>query len=436
MNIASRFKHIKKDDHNISTEGIQSSARSEKIRGILAYGLGPILGLLSGPILAHAMGPEGRGQFAAIMQPISVAGAIASIGIPGAAAYFIARDYDPKRIFLVSLKLSIIPIAVVMLAMAWYGRFVSDRQEIDYGFIMLCWSVIAVSAIVQIKRGYWQGLGDWKRLDLERSSFALLRFSAVAIVALLGAASAIYFSAAALFAFILSALILFVPLKLVFKAGKHIGVQPIAKYALFASAGTIATIASSRLDQLLMPATTSSVELGYYAIAVTVAEVPLVLAALASRNSLRQAARGDGNRLIAKECLMFFVASVSASFLVFMLANPIIPIVFGESFTPSVQATRILAIASVAGWISIVAGSVVAGRGYPGLSSIIALSALAVTLCSFAIFWNEITSVKAANISLLSSVVAASVGLVLVSKLKARSEPTINLSMSDARETS
>ena len=433
MSGMSRFKSLKKGGA-WSGANAKSNARFEKVRGIVAYGLGPVLGLLSGPILAHAMGPDGRGQFAAIMQPITVAGAFASIGIPGAVAYFIARDFDPKSVYVKSLRLSIIPVLIVIAFMAWYGKFVSTRQEIDYVFILLCWSTIGISAVVQIKRGYWQGLGEWRRLDIERSSFAVLRFAFVAIVAILGAVSALYFSAAALIAFMVAALILFFPPGPAVRKGNFIESRPLAKYALFASAGTIAMIASSRLDQLLMPATTSSVELGYYAIAVTVAEVPLVLAALAARNSLRHAARGDSNLAIAKDCLMFFTVSVIASLLVLVLANPLIPLVFGESFVPSIQSTRILAVASIAGWISIVTGAVVAGRGYPGLSSIIALSALLVTACSFAIFWDEITSTKAANISLLSSVIAACVGLILVSKLKAKSEQMSNVSMSGASE--
>src|SRR5690606_13565070 len=112
-------------------------------------------------------------------------------------------------------------------------------------------------------------------------------------------------------------------------------------YSLLASIGTISTIASSRLDQLLMPAAASARELGYYAVAVTVAEIPLVLATLAARNSLQKSAKGASNIAIMRECLFFFAVCVLAVLAILVTAPIVTPIVFGSDFGPSVLPMQI-----------------------------------------------------------------------------------------------
>ncbi|MBF4478310.1 Polysaccharide biosynthesis protein [Rhodococcus rhodochrous] len=390
-------------------------ATSEKARGVFLYGLGPALGILSGPILAHAMGAEGRGQFASIMQPITMAAAVASLGIPSAVAYFIARGRNARDCYRLGLFLGIVPTAIVIAVMVFYGRIVSENQNIPYFFLLACWSSIIVSAVVQIRRGSWQGVGQWRLLDIERGAGAVLRFLFVVVVALVGITSATYFSAAALISFVIAAAILFIPLP---KDNSRSGDwSSMGKYSLLASIGTISTIASSRLDQLLMPAAASARELGYYAVAVTVAEIPLVLATLAARNSLQKSAKGASNIAIMRECLFFFAVCVLAVLAILVTAPIVTPIVFGSDFGPSVLPMQILAISSLLTWVSVVASSVLSGRGYPGIGSVISIASLGTTVVAFVVFWSAVSSMTASVIALGSSAVGAIVGVLLLAKL-------------------
>ncbi len=400
---------------------MHSAIFGEKSRGILAYGLGPVLGLMSGPILAHAMGPVGRGQFAGVMQPITIAAAFASIGIPSAVAFFSASGTDVRACFRVGLRLCIIPATIVAAVMIWYAGIISERQGIGLAFVLSCWSAILLSAVVQIRRGSWQGVGRWRILDTERATGALLRFIFVVVVALLGATSAEYFVAAALASFAIAASLLFRRLPKT-RFDSDVTTPPnrkaVAKYAIFASVGTIATIASSRLDQLLMPAASTSAELGYYAIAVTVAEIPLVLATLAARNALPSAARGAANSKIFRDASLFFVVCVVSVVGIVALAGPITPIVFGADFAPSVVPMQILAISSIPLWISVFCSSILSGRGYPGAGSVVSLTSLGVTAVAFVVLWDHIDSLVAAQISLATSAISAIVGAVMVIKLR------------------
>ncbi|WP_301847445.1 lipopolysaccharide biosynthesis protein [Rhodococcus pyridinivorans] len=394
---------------------LRQRATSEKARGVVLYGLGPALGILSGPILAHAMGAEGRGQFASIMQPITMAAAVASLGIPSAVAYFIARGRNARDCYRLGILLGVIPTVIVAIVMVFYGRIVSENQDIPYLLLLICWSSILVSAMVQIRRGAWQGVGQWRLLDIERGAGALLRFLFVVVVALVGITSASYFAAAALISFVVSAAILFIPLPKEESRGGDWA--SMGKYSFLASIGTISTIASSRLDQLLMPAAASAKELGYYAVAVTVAEIPLVLATLAARNSLQKAAKGASNSAIVRECLVFFGVCVVAVLAILVAAPVVTPIAFGSDFGPSVVPMQILAVSSLLTWIVVVASSVLSGRGYPGVGSIISIVSLGATVLAFVIFWSSISSLTAAAIALCSSAAGAVSGIFLLLKL-------------------
>lgn len=392
-----------------------------QLRGIFAYGLGPILGLASGPILARALGPEGRGQFAAIMQPISVAAAVASIGIPTAVTYFIAKSYDRRRTLKIALWMCA-PVAILTyLCMAWYAKTVSANQGIDIVLLWIAWTAIIASAFVQIRRAYWQGLGNWRRLDWERAVFAILRFLGVCAVAAIGISIAGPYAIVSLAAFVCAAVILYItPASQAVESPKIPNTKQVLKYSLSASIGTIAIIASSRLDQIVLPAATSAVELGYYAVAVTVAEVPVIFGVLAARNVLQSAASGLPIRRCLVEVRLYIIAGVSTCVIAAAVAPVAVPLVFGDDFKSSVFSVQILAISSIFAIVTMATISLISGLGYPFVSSLLPLSGGVATVVLFFIYWDSISSVSAAKISLASQLIILLVGLCAVLWVKFR----------------
>ena len=51
----------------------------------------PLSALVTGPLLARALGPDGRGVMAALMAPISLANLMFTLGLPDSLAYHVAR---------------------------------------------------------------------------------------------------------------------------------------------------------------------------------------------------------------------------------------------------------------------------------------------------------------------------------------------------------
>lgn len=385
-----------------------------KMRALLAYGLGPALGLLSGPILARSLGPEGRGQFASVMEPLTLGGAIATIGLPSAVTYFIAAGKDPRSVLIRAFALGL-PTAVATYGLlVWYSDRVSQTQNIPRWLLLAAWALVVASAVIQILRAYWQGLGSWRRLDFERFSFAILRFAAVVIVAWIGFSSVGPYVMGALAAFLVAGALLVSPALLRSSESKSTEAKGIYRYSLAAALGTIAVVCSNRIDQALLPISADSHELGFYAVAVTVAEVPVVCAALASRNALTLASRGASLRLILRDITSFIVAGVVLLVFLFLGAQYYIPFLFGSDFSPSIPAIQILTLGTAFSLVTFVSIAIVSGRGKPGKSSLIPMCSVFVTLTSFAIIGTGMTSTTAAVVSTGSQICAAVVGSLLV----------------------
>jgi O-antigen/teichoic acid export membrane protein len=348
------------------------------------------------------------------MEPITLAGAVAALGVPAAVAYFSAKGARAGSVYRRGVILAIIPTMITFIGMCIYAIEVSRQQAIPQILLICCWAVIFPSAVIQIRRGFWQGQGHWRRLDTERFSFAVLRFAAVCGLALFGLSYAPFFALGSLTAFCAAAAILWTPSKgPVFGRGR-VEYLTVAKYSIGASLGTIAIVANNRLDQVLLPMVSTSRELGYYSIAVTVAEVPLIFGALAARNALHESGRGTPILQVVKSVGPFLVAAILASALLAVIAPTLVPFFFGKDFEPSVASVQVLVLGTGLACVSMTLVSMVAGRGRPTRSSLIPLGGLLVTVGGFIYIGDSMTSIGAAYVSLFSQVSSLFLGIVLV----------------------
>lgn len=401
-----------------------------KVRGIIAYGAGPALGLASGPLLARAMGPDGRGQFAAIMQPLTLAGAIASIGIPAAATYFVAKsEYNSRSVLLRGFVVSAFFAMMAYGILYIYSVALSERQDVERGFLLLVWTLIFVSAAIQIQRGYIQGRAGWRRLDLERFSFAILRFIAVVLLALLGFSSAEEYVVGSLAAFVLAGAILWWPRgrgALRDPSPKKIPYSVLTKYSLSAALGTIAVVANNRMDQVLLPLMSDSAEVGFYAVAVTVAEVPIILGTLAARDALYEASRGGTPMQVVRGSGVYLGGATLLGVLLALFAPVYMGPVFGASFEGAVGAVQVLCLGTIAACIALTLTSIIIGAGRPALSSAIPLCGLVVTAILFWVYSSVMTSVVAAIIAALSQVFSVLTGLFVLRIISYKSKRVLS----------
>lgn len=382
-------------------------------RAIAAYGAGPALGLLSGPLLARALGPEGRGHFVAIMEPVTLAGAIAAFGVPSAVAHFSAKFSNGRAAMRRGMALVLIPLVITLGVLAVYARAVASNLGIGSSALLALWLVVIPSVGIQIVRAERQGRGAWRVLDGERLLFAVLRFLAILMLTLLGVTMAEVFAIASLLAFLLAAVIL-----LYDRPPAETDVAPrrreFASYSILASVGTISVVANNRLDQVILPLLSSGVEIGYYAVAVTVAEVPLVLGTLAARNALTMGSLGHTVLDVWRNTRPYLILGAVAAGVLAVASGYLIPVFFGLAFQGSVTPAIILCASSILSLFCLPLIGYMSGVGHPGLSSLVPLAGFLSTLALYLASASGVTSIGAALYALISQGVCMLVGVGLL----------------------
>lgn len=397
------------------------------VRSWTAYALGPVVGLATAPILARALGPEGRGLLAAVLQPMTVADAVAAAGVPAAAAYFTARTLKPRQVQRAAIVVVVAPLLAAVLALIVYAVHLDAADVVPLSVTLAPWVVmVSAGALFGVRRAVWQGVGVYARLDCERAAGALLRLMAVVVLALYGAMTfgpyvvAYLLAGAAGWAFLLGRVEDIRrdrgdPEDLT--AG---GVTPreIAKFAAGAAGGAVAIALNNRLDQAVLPALVDLEVLGLYSVAVTIAEIPVVLSAVVSRNLLRDSAAEGWSPGVRKTWLLGGIAVVAISVSEWLLTPLIVQVGFGPDFTGAAVAVRILLIATVLGCFGVFGVATLTGLGRPYLASAGPLISAAATIVVYALLAERMTLVTASWISVMTQATFA--GFCLLAVLASR----------------
>lgn len=387
-------------------------------RSWTAYAALPAAGLLTAPLLALALGPIGRGQLTGMLQPMVLAAAVAALGVPSAVTYFIGKGVDPKRVSKIAIRISIVVTVIVFTGLLLYSETVSLQLGIDRTEILCIWLALLPSAFVGIRRARLQGLRRYRQLDLERALGAIFRIAAIILLYVAGVSDVVVYAAAYMAAGLAASAVLRLPPS-EFKNEASIDRSKLQgaellRYALLASLGTIAATMSSRLDQAIMPVIVPPAELGFFAVAVAVAEIPMIITMVAVRNVMTEASRDFAWRTILRSVLIGAAGQLVLIGALLAATPYIFPIVFGGDFGPAMKLVPVLLVGAFLTYWTAVASSFLAGKGRPGLASLGPAAGAASTAVLFWIQWHRMSAVVAAWISVASQSASCATGAMLI----------------------
>ncbi|MGF7160100.1 O-antigen/teichoic acid export membrane protein [Rhodoligotrophos appendicifer] len=376
-------------------------------RSWAAYAVLPAAGLITAPILAHALGPEGRGQLAGMLQPLVLASAIAALGVPSAVTFFIGRGVQAGRVSEIAVRISALLTLFVAVGLFFYSYTVAQQIGVDRNLMLLVWLAFLPSAFISISRARLQGIRRYGVLDLERVLASVLRVGLIAILWAGAVSNVFIYSAVYMASGLIASSVLLFSTQVRAKSVAHsreveLPASEMARYALFASFGTVATAVSARLDQAIMPAAVSPIELGYFSVAVAVAEVANIITTVAIRNVLAEVSSKVSLRSILRSVLIGGACQFVLILIILSIIPLAVPILFGSDFSPASDLIRVLLIGSFVAYWSNVTFAFLSGLGRPGLSSIGPASGVASTIFLFWFFWNDLTANIAAWISVVS----------------------------------
>jgi len=319
---------------------------SPRWRLIASNGMLSASGLVTGPLIARTLGPSNRGVLAYLVAATFLFSILATLGFEDAATLTVAEG----KVSLAQLLRRSLLFATPVSALAAIGvvalapEQLRGRRDVIAG---LLFAGILLGALSLILEGAVTGMRRLEPIVVRRVTAATFRV--VVIVALFFAGRlGIVPAFAVQVAVVCSGIFLLSSLR-VLGPGSIEGARELGRMATKILPTLFGSLALMRVDQLLLPQVTAVSQLGYYAVAVTVAEVPQFLSGATRQHLLAQLTGRDPSELPSPATLIRqqLAPSVAVSLVVLVCCPIAIPLAFGEAFRPAVPAAMVLCAAQV-----------------------------------------------------------------------------------------
>lgn len=400
-------------------------------RAVLITALGnfvpPIAAFATAPILAHALGVTGRGEVSAAQAPMLLFAAVFTLGLPEAATYVVSRS--PRLLGLLTAKASLILVAAGVagtFAAILLAPFISGGDPDIEALVITSSIAIGPVLVLTLVRGAAIGLQAWWLIALERCISSLLRLGALVLLLLseqLTVLNAVYVNAWYL---IIGALAYLPLLSRSFRRRldspdqapdrSMVATSRLLQYSMGVWFGSLAGVLLARVDQLLIVPLAGSYELGLYAVAVAVAEIPLLL-----NNTVREVmfaadARGRDDRKLTSAARVCGVICLLAAAFIGCSMWVWLPPLFGADFVEALPVAVVLLVSVVVGPPGSIAGAGLAARGLPKLRSVSLLCALLVNVALVVILVPQLGAMGAAWATLVGNLVSSNMNIYFASR--------------------
>jgi O-antigen/teichoic acid export membrane protein len=373
-------------------------------------GVALVVGLVTAPILARTLGPDGRGLFAAVVVPIGLAPFVAQLGLGAYAVRAAARGVPLGTIIGSVGALLLVLSGVVALAAPGIAGLLADGRPVVERYLSVGLWLLALPLLGNLLLDLLWGRERWRDLVVFRSLNHVLYLAGIVALAVLGALTL----DRALLVAILVGPLAALPLLAVVRARPRLDakvVRSALSFGVRAWPGTLAGLTNTRLDQVIMVPLAGARQLGLYAVAVTLTTLPGMLAGPIGQMVFPRLAVTDG-RGIARYVRTAMALVAIVSLLGAALCPVVIPVVFGSAFAGAVPPALVLFAGAVplAGSVLMNQGLLAIGR--PGLTSIGELVAAALTVALLVLLLPALGAMGAA----VTSVAAYTVNFLILAR--------------------
>lgn len=371
----------------------------------------PAAGVVSAPILARALGTEGRGELAAALAPAFLILPVATLGLPEALTNLLARHPSKSRPALGWSALVSSCVGVIALVVTWSALgFLSGGDE-ELGKLILLSTVLTVPAlVVGVMRGAAIGRQMWGEVAVERFIISVLR---VALFAGLW-----YFDALTVWTGVLVNVL--IPIvagavywRLLFKPEPDETekpfqggtLKPLLTFGSKVWLGAVASMLLSRIGQVLMTPLSSAEDLGLYVVATTISDLPLVVA-LAIQGAVYgvNSKSNDASQVTKTARMTILVGALGC--LVLGGSLPFwIRSLFGQEFGGALVPTLMLLVSALICIPGLMAAAGISAWGRPGLRSIGLGVAIVANVSAFILLVPAFGVIGACWTSIVSNVV-------------------------------
>jgi O-antigen/teichoic acid export membrane protein len=340
---------------------------------------------LSGIVIARALGPAARGDYAAISVWLVVAFTVGDLGMTAATTFFVSRAPRHRRDYLATSRVVTAMAGLTVLAIGMLAAPLLARHDpgLTTGYrltAVTCAAALAGFSCTAALQAL--SLGQWNVVRIAQPVGYLLAVTALGLTGRLGLTTALLALLGA--TIVQSALAYCCCRRRGLTAGRPTAalIRPLARYGAGELATTVPSLATARLDQVVLSFAAPSAALGHYAVAssLTSVAVPLV-SALGHVAFPRLASAGlptaDAELLRRRSIRTSAAVSIAAMAALTLTAPWLVPRIFGAGFTESVTLIWLLAPAGVFLPCAKVCAELLRGYGRPqSVAGVQAASAL------------------------------------------------------------
>lgn len=368
MNMFECFRGLWRRGQGITSFGGQVTLTVGTNFGLAAFAL------VTGSLVARLLGPEGRGELAAIQTWAAFLALLASLGLPDAVVYFTGRTPAKGATYLTSAVVAML-LSVVPFALAGYLLMpVLLKAQSATVTAIARWYLVAfifLMATAGMLLHPLRGRNDFAVWNLLRIIPAAAWMVVLIVVWLTGQVTPAAVAAGYLVSLVAVGLITFCVLRHRVPGPYALETDlwpPMLRYGLPSALSALPQMLNLRLDQMLMAAFLPASLLGYYAIAVAWSAVisPIMQgigAVLFPRVTIEDSSAeqievlGRGTRL---GVLVAIVLSV-----VLLPVTPLgVRLIFGRAYVPAVPAALILVIAGGISGVNLILEEGLRGLGH------------------------------------------------------------------------
>ena len=314
-----------------------------------ANGVALAANLLTGILVARALGPQGRGELTAIMILPQVLGWVFAMGCAQAVSYRLARapEEGPSLFSTWLLMLSVLGIVAIVIGEALLPTLF-DAQSTDARAAARVYLLLVLLVLfAELLNGMLLGRGDVLFYNLMRIGWAggvALAYVILVAVGSFTVVIALVASAA------VSAVLTVVTLVRVIG---QVGLGPPSaalgrsslSYGVRAHGANVSGLVNQRLDLFIIPAFLSASTIGLYSIATNVSFIVITIAGAISVIVLPAAARRDpeaGNRLVIASLHVTLLLGAAMAAVFALGADILLPLIYGSGFEGSALPLRLL----------------------------------------------------------------------------------------------
>jgi O-antigen/teichoic acid export membrane protein len=349
--------------------------------------------VVTGVLLARALGPDGRGAVAAVILWPMLLASIGSLGLSDASTYYAARGAKPSAVFgsaaslwvVQSALLVVVGVVIIPLALHQYSGHVRET-----GYLFL--ASIPLYLLTNYSVALLQGLGRFTIFNLLRalvpltSALGLIALRVAGTLSVRGAALA--YLATYFFVSITAAVIL--GRNGAFPLHPDVGLaRRMIRFGLRSHLSFVSTTMNERLDQLMISLFLAPAKLGLYVVAVTLTSLTALVGATAELVALPIVARlepGHTRREVAVRFIRITILMATAVTIPCILAAPfLVRLFFGPAFSAVTGVCQVLLAGAVLLTVARLIGALLKGLGRPldaGMADLVGLCVTAVGLAA------------------------------------------------------